>query len=98
MTTASRQLARQIVGTRSPHAEDNGNPDTNPDKVSGFTLLHEATGNYDISVKLPDSLAAWLSSRAKALGSSYHDLVCEAITRSKEGDAGIGCDALVLPG
>ena len=66
--------------------------------MSGFKLLHEATGNYDVFVKLSESLAAWISSSAKALGRSYFELVCEAFPRWKEGDAGVGCDALVLPG
>src|SRR3990170_1134363 len=34
--TACRQVSRQIVGTHDPHAGDSGNPDSNPDKVSGY--------------------------------------------------------------
>ena len=51
----SRQLSRQTVGTRDPHAGDSGNPDSNPDKVSGYG---PAASSWR---RIPPSLA-WLES------------------------------------
>jgi hypothetical protein len=47
-----------------------------------------------ISVKLPDSLATWLSRRASELGRPQSDLVREALQRSKEGTGGANCHDL----
>ena len=47
-----------------------------------------------ISVKLPDSLATWLSRRASELGRPQSDLVREALQRSREGTSGASCHDL----
>ena len=47
-----------------------------------------------ISVKLPDSLATWLSRRASELGRPRSDLVREALQRSREGTSGASCHDL----
>ena len=44
-----------------------------------------------ITVKLPESLASWLSRRAHELGRPQSDLVRDALLRSKEGEAGKSC-------
>lgn len=47
-----------------------------------------------ISVKLPESLATWLTQRATALGRPKSDLVREALQRSREGSGGSSCHDL----
>ncbi len=47
-----------------------------------------------ISVKLPESLATWLSRRASELGRPQSDLVREALQRSREGTSGASCHDL----
>jgi Ribbon-helix-helix protein, copG family len=47
-----------------------------------------------ITVKLPETLAAWLSRRARALGRPQSDLVREALQRVSEGTSGASCHDL----
>ena len=47
-----------------------------------------------ISVKLPESLATWLSRRASELGRPQSDLVREALQRSRAGTGGASCHDL----
>jgi len=44
-----------------------------------------------LTVKLPDSLAAWLSRRARELGRPQSDLVREALQRASQGTSGASC-------
>ena len=43
------------------------------------------------TVKLPESLATWLSRRARELGRPQSEIVREALQRSSEGTSGVSC-------
>jgi hypothetical protein len=47
-----------------------------------------------ITVKLPETLASWLSRRARELGRPQSDLVRDALQRVSEGASGVTCHDL----
>lgn len=47
-----------------------------------------------ITVKLPETLATWLSRRARELDRSQSDLVREALQRVSKGTSGVSCHDL----
>jgi hypothetical protein len=47
-----------------------------------------------VTVKLPESLATWLSRRARELGRPQSEIVREALQRSSEGASGVSCHEL----
>ena len=44
-----------------------------------------------VTVKLPDSLAAWLARRARELGRPQSEIVREALERASGGNSGASC-------
>jgi hypothetical protein len=44
-----------------------------------------------ITVKLPETLAAWLAQRARELGRPKSELVREALQRASDGSIGANC-------
>ncbi|MBM3341611.1 MAG: CopG family transcriptional regulator [Betaproteobacteria bacterium] len=48
-----------------------------------------------LTVKLPDSLAAWLTRRARDLDRSQSDLVRDALERYRQGEGGVSCHDLM---
>ena len=44
-----------------------------------------------LTVKLPETLAVWLSSRTRSLGRPQSELVREALERAREGTGGPSC-------
>ena len=49
-----------------------------------------------ITVKLPDSLAAWLSRRASELGRAQSEIVREALQRAAEDKSSVSCHDMFL--
>lgn len=48
-----------------------------------------------VTFKLPEPLATWLSRRARALGRTQADVICEALTQASQGGGDRSChDAL----
>jgi len=48
-----------------------------------------------ITVKLPESLAAWLSRRARELGRPQSELVRDALVQAREGKGAASCHDLL---
>jgi Arc/MetJ-type ribon-helix-helix transcriptional regulator len=48
-----------------------------------------------ISVKLPESLAAWLARMARRLGRSQSDIVREALTERRQANKRVSCHDLL---
>ena len=51
-----------------------------------MVLRYYDTVMKTLTVKLPESLAAWLAQRAEALGRPQSELVRDALERSRNGD------------
>ena len=49
-----------------------------------------------LTVKLPESLALWLSRRAKELGRSQSEIVCDALELSRKNGPLTSCHDLIL--
>jgi Ribbon-helix-helix protein, copG family len=58
-------------------------------------MRHTVLQMKTISVKLPESLAAWVARRSKELGRTQSELVREALEQRKAAAGGRSCAALL---